>query len=142
MGQDQPKNQTRVYVADRDSWRASGGFVATANRDGSGSAVGSVEAGTHRMGAEQVKTLTRQRPSILVTNALSKASFVVVWDIKASEQTKWGEHENEFVVYDRAGDLVGSGGTHRLSNAAKDICKVISSALQEESANRKSSDRE
>jgi hypothetical protein len=49
----------------------------------------------------------------------------VVWDTKTWQQTSWSGHQNEYTVYDSKGDLVGSGAAHKMTNAAKEICGIL-----------------
>jgi hypothetical protein len=78
-----------------------------------------------RLNPEMTKTIARECPSVVLTTNAAKADYFVVWENKASEKTQWGEHENEVSVFNRDGDLVYSGATHRKGSAARDICKAI-----------------
>lgn len=81
------------------------------------------QAGT--VNPEMTKTLARECPAVTLTTNPAKANYIVVWEHKASEKTQYGEHENEFTVFNREGDLVTSGATHRKGSAAKDICRAL-----------------
>jgi len=70
---------------------------------------------------QAIKTLNHACPSLTITSSREKADFIVVWDIKTWAQTSWSGHQNEFAVYDKAGDLIKSGAAHKQTNAAKDI---------------------
>lgn len=116
----QPKPSTRVYVVDRDSWQESGGFVATQNN-----AVGNYQANVRHISTEQIKSLNQACPVVIITAARGSADFIVVWDTKTYAQTSWGGHQNEYVVYNPKGDVIYTGAAHKISNAAKDICKAV-----------------
>jgi hypothetical protein len=113
-------DKPRVYVTDRDGYRESGTAVVT---NGTGAA--HFSGGTRRMSTEQVKTLAKNCSSVMITADQSKANYVVVWDNRPQEDLKWGQRANEYTVYNGEGDLVGSGSTHRLSTAAKEICALV-----------------
>ena len=114
------KQTVRVYVTDRDSWQETGSLTAV-----NGVASGKYQGGVRRTNPEQVKSLSKSCPAITLTAAPEKADFTVVWDSKTYQETPWGGHTNEFFVYNAAKDLVGSGGTDRISSASKQICKII-----------------
>jgi formylmethanofuran dehydrogenase subunit B len=101
-----------VFVADRDSFEASGNSVV-------------VKAGVRRFNSEQINALNKSCPAVSVTSVRDAADFVVVWDTTSWEQTSWSGHQNQFSVYAKNGDLIETGKAHRLSAAAKDICKVL-----------------
>lgn len=102
----------RVFVADRDSFEASGNAV-------------SVKAGVRRFNSEQINALNKSCPAVAVTSVRDSADFLVVWDTTSWEQTSWSGHQNQFSVYAKNSDLIQTGKAHRLSAAAKDICKVL-----------------
>lgn len=102
----------RVFVADRDSFEASGSAVA-------------VKAGVRRFNSEQIGALSKSCPAIAVTNVREKANFLVMWDTTSWEQTSWSGYQNQFSIYAKNGDLIQTGKAHRVSAAAKDICKIL-----------------
>jgi len=117
----QQSNPTiRVFVVDKDSWQESGGFVATQN-----GAAGNYQASVRHVSTEQIKSLNQACPSLTITAAKESADFIVVWDTKTWAQTSWSGHQNEYVVYNPKGDVVFTGAAHKISNAAKDICKAV-----------------
>src|SRR5260370_32308006 len=101
----------RVYLTDHESWQQSSTLVA-----------GSYTGATH---AEQVKTLAKGCPAVTITADPAAADFTLAWDSKTWQQTSWSGHENEFTIYTRAKDVIGSGAAHHMKNAAKDICRLI-----------------
>jgi hypothetical protein len=115
----QPKT-IRVLVIDRDSWTESGTSVATKDV-----ATSSYLAGIQQMHTEQVKTLNKSCPAVTITVEKNNADLVVVWDTKTWQQTSWSGHQNEYTVYNSKGDLVGSGAAHKMTNAAKEICGIL-----------------
>lgn len=116
----QQKPAIRVFVIDRDSWTESGTSVATKDV-----ATASYRAGIQQMHTEQVKTLNKSCPAVTITVDKGSADLVVVWDTKTWQQTSWSGHQNEYTVYNSKGDLVGSGAAHKMTNAAKDICGIL-----------------
>jgi hypothetical protein len=101
----------RVFLTDHESWQQASTLVP-----------GTYTGATH---SEQVKTLSKGCPAITITGDPNAANFTVAWDSKTWQQTSWGGHENEFTVYNKAKDVVGTGSAHHMKNAAKDICKLI-----------------
>ena len=116
----QAQTSKRVYVVDHDSWEASSAAILN-----SGNGVATAQAGIRRVNTEQVNNLAKACPSIVVTSDSAKADLFVVWDTKTWQQTSWTGHQNEFAVYNRGGDLVGSGDSHTISGAAKAACKIL-----------------
>jgi hypothetical protein len=112
----------RILVVDKDSWQESGGFVAT--KDG---AAGTYNGNVRHISTEQIKSLNQACPSVTITAAADSADFIVVWDTKTWAQTSWSGHQNEYVVYNKHGDVIFTGASHKISNAAKDICKAVTS---------------
>lgn len=115
----------RVYVSDRDSWETAGGFTAA-----QGFASGTVREGIRRVNTEQIKNLNQKCPDARITGSPRKANYIVVWDTKTWQQTSWTGNQNEFVIYDRRGDVVGSGDAHRMTSAAKEICQTVMQTWQ------------
>ena len=110
----------RVYVVDRDEWKLSGGFAATET-----SAAGSIRAGVRRDYTEILKTFAQACPQVTFTDDRAKADYAVVLDHKTWSETSWTGHQNEFVIFNRAEDLIYSGATDRIKTAAKDSCKAV-----------------
>ena len=105
---------------DKDSWHESGGFVAT--QDG---ASGTYHGSVRHISTEQIKSLNKACPEVTITAVAESASFIVVWDTKTYAETSWGGHQNEYVVYNQKGDVIYTGAAHKISNAAKDICRAV-----------------
>lgn len=101
----------RVYLTDHESWQQSSTLVA-------GTYTGATKT-------EQVKTLTQNCPAIAITGDPAKADFFLSWDSKTWQQTSWGGHENEFTLYNAQKDVLGTGSSHHMKNAARDICKLL-----------------
>lgn len=101
----------RVFLTNHESWQQSSTLVA-----------GTYTGATH---TEQIKTLGKGCPSVVITGDPAAADFTVAWDSKTWQQTSWGGHENEFTVYNASRDVVGTGSAHHMKNAARDICKLI-----------------
>jgi hypothetical protein len=112
------QEKPRVYVVDRDEWELSGGF----NGD-----VGSIHAGVRRDNTEILKTFAQACRQVIFTSDRAKADYAVVLDRKIKNGTNpaWGVYQNDFVIFNRAGDVIFSGGTLSLKNAAKDSCKGV-----------------
>ena len=93
-----PVTQSKIYVADKN----------------------------HNLGnAQQIATLNKACPEIKIIADSKDADLIVVWDSKTWNETTWAGHQQEFVIYNPAGEVVSSGMSHKISNAAKDICKAI-----------------
>src|SRR5438874_659318 len=97
------KARARVFVTDRDSYKQSTSLSAS----GDASSV-EVQAGVRRTNSEQIKTLSRECPGVIITSNREKADFVVAWDSKTWKETSWSGKMNEYVVYNKDGDLVTS----------------------------------
>ncbi len=110
----------RVFVVDKDSWQESGGFTAA-----NSTASGSYHSGVRHISTEQIKSLNQACPSVTITADQKSSDFIVVWDTKTWAETSWSGHQNEYVVYSQKGDVIYTGAAHKISNAAKDICKAI-----------------
>lgn len=122
------QSTVRVYVADRDEWESSSVAYthAEVNRDsGSLNSGARSQSGIRRVNTEQVKNLNKACPSVTITGDPSKADYFIVWDVKTWQQTSWAGHQNEYTVYQKDGDLLGSGDAHTISGAAKGICKAL-----------------
>jgi hypothetical protein len=114
------QERPRVYLVDRDEWKLSGGFAATET-----SSVGSIHAGVRRDYTEILKTFAQACPQVTFTDDRTKADYAIVLDHKTWMETSWTGHENEFVIFNRAGDLSYSGATDKMKKAAKDSCKAV-----------------
>lgn len=110
----------RVFLVDKDSWQESGGFAAA-----NGTASGSYHAGVRHISTEQIKSLNQSCPAVTITADHKSSEFIVVWDTKTWAETSWSGHQNEYVVYNSKGDVIYTGAAHKISNAAKDICKAV-----------------
>ncbi len=102
----------RVFVMDKDDYQA---FAAG----------GVFTAGIHVVNTEQIKTLNKSCPVVTITTHPDSADYIIVWDTKDWNHTSWSGHQNEFAIYNAKGDVVASGAAHKISNAAKDICKAL-----------------
>jgi hypothetical protein len=74
---------------------------------------------------QQENSLRKACPSIVITEDQAAADYTVAWENKTWNQTSWGGHQNDFVIYNRDKEVVGSGATHHTANAGKDICKLL-----------------
>lgn len=110
--------QPRVYVSDSQSWETSGGFAA--NRDG---AVGQSSGGARPQTAEIIKTIRERCPLVIVTLKRDNAAYVLLLD---HEGGKGGlRKDNKFALFNKDGDVIGSGSTRTLGNAVKDACQAL-----------------
>lgn len=107
------QEKSRIYIVDRDEWELSGGF----NGD-----VGSIHAGVQRDYTEILKTFAQACPQVIFTSDRAKAGYAVVLDRSNAELHKY---RNNFVIFNRDGDVIYSGATFSLKNAAKDSCKAV-----------------
>ena len=83
--------------------------------------------------SEQVRVLSRSCPAIVITEDRAGVKFIVRWESKTWQQTSWSGHQQEFTLYNSNRDVLGSGATHNITNAGKDICKLIASKAGEPS---------
>lgn len=79
----------------------------------------------HPGSPEQVSNLSKACPAVKIVASAADSDFIVVWDSKTWEQTSWSGHQQEWFIYNSAGEVVASGVAHKISNAAKDICKAL-----------------
>jgi hypothetical protein len=78
--------------------------------------------------AQQVSNLNKSCPEIKIVGVMKDADFAVVWDSKTWNETTWGGHQQEWFLYNQDAEVIASGMSHKISNAAKDICKAITKA--------------
>lgn len=102
----------RVFLTDQRSWADATNLVAPAQTYSPSR-------------TEQIHNLAKYCPSITVTEDRSSADFVLMWTSTSYEQTRWGGHEHEWAVYNRQKDVIGTGAEYHMKNAAKDICKAL-----------------
>jgi hypothetical protein len=119
------QEKPRVYLVDRDEWKVTGGFAANGT-----SAAGSIHAGVRRDYTEVLKTFAHTCSQVTFTSDLANADYAVVLDHKSWGETSWSGHMNEYVIFNRAGDLVYSGAKDGMKNAAKDSCKAVLGAFK------------
>ena len=74
---------------------------------------------------EQVRTLQFACPALVITEDPAKADFILRWESKTWQQTSWKGYQQEYTLYNPAKEVLGSGASHHIKNAAKDICKLI-----------------
>lgn len=86
---------------------------------------------SHQPGnAQQISNLNKECRDIRIVGDPKEADFAVVWDSKTWNETTWGGHQQEWFVYNQSAEVVASGMSHKISNAAKDICKAITKAAK------------
>jgi hypothetical protein len=83
------------------------------------------DRGHHPGDAQQVSNLNKACPAIKIVGDLKEADLAIVWDSKTWNETTWGGHQQEWFIYNQDAEVVASGMSHKISNAAKDICKAI-----------------
>lgn len=118
------KTLRRVFIVDHDHYESHAEGIAVADSNSAGANY-TQHGGVRMVHTEQAKTFSKECPEYIVTVKQDAADFVIVWDNKESSDTKWGSHENEFTIYSKSGDMIGSGATHRMSSAARDICRAL-----------------
>ncbi len=106
-------------------------FVETADPASSSATTVSTYFGPSH--SEQVRVLSRSCPAIVITEDQAGVKFIVRWESKTWQQTSWSGHQQEFTLYSPNRDVLGSGATHNIANAGKDICKLIASKAGEPS---------
>lgn len=117
------QGKPRVFLTDQQSWIDSPNLVKPAQ----------AEAPSH---TEQVNNLAKYCPAVTITADASKADFILVWRSTSYEQTRWGGHEHEWTVYNPQKDVIGTGAEYHMKNAAKDICKALTSSTASASPTR------
>ena len=95
------QEKPRVFLVDRDEWKLSGGFASTGT-----SAAGSIQAGERPDYTEVLKMFAQAGPQVSFTSNRAKADYAVVLDHKTWRETSWTGHQNEFVIFNRAEDLI------------------------------------
>jgi hypothetical protein len=115
----QPDEKVRVYIADSESWQASGGWAAS-----KGSGGGSASGGARPQTAEIIKTFNERCPELTVTSLKEKANYAVVLDHEGGKGAL--RHRNKIAVFNRDGDVIFSDSTRELGNSVKDACAAIS----------------
>ena len=73
---------------------------------------------------EQIRVLSQACPSLVITDTETDASLTLRWESKTWQQTSWHGFQQEYSLL-RGTDVIGSGASHHIKNAAKDICKLI-----------------
>ena len=99
-------------------------FVETADPASSSATTVSTYFGPSH--SEQIRTLAKACPAVVITDDRASADFIVRWESKTWQQTSWSGHQQEFTLYNMNRDVLGTGSAHQLKNAAKDICKLWS----------------
>jgi len=89
----------------------------------------------HAASPQQIHTLAKACPELRITGSIEEAEFLVVWDSKTWNETSWGGRQQEYVIYNQAGDVIASGDAHRISAAAKDICQKLLKAAKPKEGN-------
>jgi hypothetical protein len=107
--------QPRVYVTEQAPWLEASNLVAPA-----------VTYAPTR--TEQISNLSHYCPAMAITEDQARATFILVWESKSYQQTRWGGHEHEWNLYSPQKDLLASGATYHMKSAAKDICKALTKA--------------
>jgi len=118
------EKKPRVFITDRDTWKESGWLVAT-----NGNVAAHYDAGVVSEHTENVATFNKACPSVTITENKETADLALVWDRTDWNHTAWSGHQNNLALYDRNSDLVWSGATHSMTNAAKDACKAVLKAV-------------
>jgi hypothetical protein len=118
------QDKPRVYLTDRDSWKEAG-WVVAANSNASGGVSGRVV----REHTENVTTFNNACPAVTVTENKEKADFALIWDRTNWSETSWTGNQNNLALYNRVGDLVWSGASHKMTRGAKDACKAVLKAV-------------
>jgi len=114
------QEKPRVYLTDRDSWKEAGCVVAS-----NGNATGRMSGRVVREHTENVRTFNNACPSVTVTERKEKADFALIWDCTNWNETAWTGNQNNMAVYNRDGDLIWSGASHKMTTGAKDACKAV-----------------
>ena len=112
------QDKIRVFVTDSQSWEARGAVAASGNGAG-----GTYGAGARPQTAEIIKTVGERCQQLTVTNNREKADYVLTLDHEGGK--KIAQKDNKWALYNKDGDVIGSGSTRALGSAIKDACEAI-----------------
>ena len=73
--------------------------------------------------AEILKTFGESCQKVIVTNVRDRADYVVTLDHEGGKG--WARKDNKFAVFNKEGDMVGSGSTRSLGNSVRDACQAM-----------------
>jgi hypothetical protein len=112
------QEKVRIFVTDSQSWEMKG--AAAASDSGGGA---HFSGGARPQNAEIAKTFGERCPHLTVTINRQKADYVVTLDHEGGKRLV--KKDNKWVVYNKDGDMIGSGSTRSLGNSVKDACEAI-----------------
>ena len=72
---------------------------------------------------EIIKTVQERCPDVVVTSEKDRADYALRLEHEGGKGVL--DRDNKFVLFDAAGDAVGSGSTRSLGNAVKDACAFV-----------------
>ena len=103
------ENRIRVFVTDSNSWTMGGGW---------GEGVGAAP-----QTAEIMKTFAERCSAVTITNNKEKADFVVTLDHEGGKG--YARKDNKYAVFNKDGDMIGSGSTRTLGSSVKEACRAV-----------------
>lgn len=112
------QEKLRVFVTDSQSWEMRGAAGAS---DGTGG--GHFSGGARPQNAEIAKTFGERCPQVTVSINQEKANYIVTLDHEGGKGL--ARKDNKWVLYNKDGDMIGSGSTRSLGNSVKDACEAI-----------------
>jgi hypothetical protein len=139
LAQDKRKEKPRVFPAGRGTLNAmtTSGAVSgwSANSASSGlktsasgrswlSGLSSTTVDAHDESMELAKDFGKYCPGVIITLTPRTADYVVALN-RESKLKRWPMTNSQILVANRAGDMVQSGSTRSVSNAAKDACEAV-----------------
>ena len=110
----------RVFLTDRKSWEASGGFTR-----GSSTSPEAEHRGVRPPKPDYLKSFRERCPAAVVSSEPEKANYIVLLD-----HSEWHSPPYKVAVFRRNGDLIYSGGTQLLRNAVKNVCAAVTTATR------------
>jgi hypothetical protein len=85
---------------------------------------------SHDESMEITKDLQKDCATVVVTLNQSNADYTVLMNRESKKNRGLLRSNSQIEVANRAGDILGTGATHTVGNAAKDACQLITSDWQ------------
>jgi len=89
---------------------------------------GKKNSGARSQNAEIARTIGKKCPELTVTIDKEKADYILILDHEDGKSRL--ARDNKWVVYNKDGDIIGSGSVRSIGNAVKDTCAAISKEIK------------
>ena len=106
------QEKARIFVTDSHSWEVLSGWGGSGERPQS---------------AEIAKTIDQRCPELIVTIDRERADYILTVDHDGGKPLV--RRDNKWALYNKGGDLVGSGSTRILGNSIDEMCAAIAIRL-------------